>query len=173
MQAEPYSSRALTQRRTEELWQALTKPKLPVPEHVVRAKSKLVEVCVEQLRPLVKAVDQYTREIEGFFARMPAANLVTELPGGKSGTVLPTLWAELGDTQGHWESFRHLQAEAGLVPITRSSGKSRVVLFRFACNKRMRYASHWLAFLSLSRCEWAKAFYDNPKISRPYPYPCA
>lgn len=153
----------LTQKRTEELWQALRKPQMPVPEHVVRAKAKLVEVCVEQLKPLVRAVARYGQEIERFFARMPAAHLLAELPGGKSGTLLPTLWAELGDAPERWQSFRHLQAQAGSVPVTRSSGKSRFVQFRFACNKRMRYAVHWLAFISLRRSEWAKAYYDTQR----------
>jgi len=153
----------LTQKRTEELWQALSRPQLPVREYVVRTKAKLVEVYVDQLKPLVTADERYTREIERFFARMPAAKLVSGLPGGKSGALLPTLWAELGDAQGRWESFRHLQAEAGSVPVTRSSGRSRVVQFRFACNKRMRYALHWLAFVSLSQSEWAKAYYDRQR----------
>lgn len=153
----------VTQRRTEELWQALKKPQLPVPEHVVRTKAALVEVYVEQLHPLLSAVDRYAREIQRFFAQMPAAKLVAALPGGKSGTILPTLWAELGDAQKRWESFRHLQAQAGSVPVTRASGKSRMVQFRFACNKRMRYALHWLAFASLSRSDWAKAYYQRQR----------
>ena len=50
------------------------------------------------------------------------------------------LWAELGDAKSRWESFGHLQAEAGGVPVTKSSGKSHVVHVSFACNKLMRYA---------------------------------
>ena len=153
----------LTQRRTEELWQALQEPQLPVPEHVVRAKAALVEVYVGQLKPLVSALDRYAREIERFFADMPAADLVSGLPGAKSGTLLPTLWAELGDAKERWESFRHLQAQAGSVPVTRASGKSHMVQFRFACNKRMRYALHWLAFASLTQSEWAKAYYQRQR----------
>lgn len=153
----------LTKRRTGELWQALSKPQLPVPEHVIRTKAALLEVYVEQLRPLATAVDRYVREIERFFAQMSAAKWVSGLPGAKSGTVLPTLWAELGDAQQRWESFRHLQAQAGSVPVTRASGKSRSVQFRFACNKRMRYALHWLAFTSLTRSDWAKAYYKSQR----------
>jgi hypothetical protein len=55
--------------------------------------------------------------------------------------------AELGDVKSRWESFRHLQAEAGGVPVTQSSGKSHVVQFRFSCNKLLRYASYWLSFV--------------------------
>jgi transposase len=75
----------------------------------------------------------------------------------------PMLWAELGDAKSRWQSFRHLQAEAGGVPVTKASGKSRVVQFRFACNKLLRYASYWLSFNSLNRCEWANKYYRDQR----------
>jgi hypothetical protein len=84
---------------------------------------------VVQLEALLPEVDSYGEEVERFFASMPAAEFVKTLPGGKSGTTVAKLWAELGDANNRWQSFRHLQAEAGEVPVTQSSGKSRVVLF--------------------------------------------
>lgn len=139
----------LREARTGELWEELKSPQLPIPEHVVRAKAWLVRVLVEQLGVAVRAVEEYREEVERFFASMPAAELTKKLPGGKSGTTLPALWAELGDAQGRWESFKHLQAQAGTVPVTKRSGKSQIVCFRFACNKHMRYAVYWLAFVAL------------------------
>jgi hypothetical protein len=94
---------------------------------------------------------------------MPAAKLVGTLPGGKSGTIVAMLWAELGDAKSRWESFRHLQAEAGAVPVTKASGKSRSVQFRFSCNKHLRYAAYWLAFISLNQSEWANAYYRDQR----------
>lgn len=149
--------------RSVKLWEELKKPQLAIPEHVVRVKSRLVGVLVEQLRVAVKAVEQYHAEVERFFASMPAAKLVQKLPGGKSGTTLPTLWAELGDSKGRWKSFRHLQAEAGAVPVTKRSGRSKIVSFRFSCNKRLRHASYWHAFLSLRHSEWANAYYRSQR----------
>lgn len=151
---------SLNKIHPEQLWEVLRKPQLPIPAHVVRAKSRLVRVLVEHLEVTVRAGAEYREEVEHFFASMPAAKLTKTLPGGKSGTTVPTLWAELGDTQGRWKSFRHLQAQAGAVPVTEQSGKSQFVHFRFACNKRLRYAVDWLAFLSLRQSEWAKAYYQ-------------
>ena len=147
----------------KELWEDLNKPQLKVPDHVVRAKAQLLLVLVAQLKTLAQAVENYSEEVQGFFASMPAAKLAQTLPGGKSGTIVPMLWAELGDAKSRWQSFRHLQAEAGGVPVTRSSGKSRVVVFRYACNKLMRYASYWLSFNSLNRCEWANKYYRDQR----------
>lgn len=154
---------ALNKVPPEEFWKLLRKPQLPIPAHVVRAKSRLVEVLVEQLKVTVGAVAKYREVVEDFFASMPAAKLSETLPGGKSGTTVPTLWAELGDAEGRWKSFKHLQAQAGAIPVTEQSGKSQFVHFRFACNKRLRYAVDWLAFISLRQSEWAKAYYQTQR----------
>jgi transposase len=153
----------LSKQRCEELWEKLKKPQLAVPEHVVRAKAQLVEVLIEQLRAAIKAVKIYNHKVESFFASSPAAQFAKTLPGGKSGTLVAAIWAELGDAQGRWESSRHLQAEAGAVPVTKASGKSRVVHFRFACNKHLRHTMYWFSFVSLNHSEWAKLYYRGQR----------
>jgi transposase len=153
----------LGEARCKELWEKLSQPQLAIPEHVVRAKAQLLLVLVVQLRALAEAVDSYSDKVQRFFASTPAAELVKTLPGGKSGTIVPMIWAELGDAKNRWASFRHLQAEAGGVPVTKASGKSRVVQFRFACNKLLRYASYWFSFNSLNRCEWANKYYRDQR----------
>ena len=159
----------LSKVRTQQLWEALSKPQFAIPEHVVRAKSRLVGVLVEQLEVVVGAVATYKKEVERAFASLPAAELTETLPGGKSGTTIPTLWAEMGDAEGRWESFQHLQAQAGTVPVTEQSGKSQVVHFRFACNKQLRYAVDWLAITSLRQSAWAKAYYQAQR-ARGHPH---
>jgi transposase len=153
----------LGEERCKELWEKLHQSQLHVPDHVVRAKAQLLEVLVVQLKTLRDAVETYSERVRSFFASMPAAQLVKMLPGAKTGTIVATLWAELGDAERRWESFRHLQAEAGAVPVTKSSGKSCVVQFRFSCNKVMRHAAYWLAFVSLNRCEWANHYYREQR----------
>ncbi len=153
----------LGEARCKELWEKLSQPQLAIPEHVVRAKAQLLAVLIIQLKSLIEAINSYSEKVQRFFASMPAAKLGKTLPGGKSGTTVPMLWAELGDAKSRWESFRHLQAEAGEVPVTKSSGKSRAVQFRFACNKLLRYASYWLSFNSLNRCEWANQYYRDQR----------
>lgn len=169
-QWEPFAqAHRLSKVRTQQLWEALSESPLAIPAHVVRAKSRLVGVLVEQLLVVVHAVSTYQEEVERFFAAMPAVEWTQSLPGGKSGTTIPTLWAELGDAQGRWESFRHLQAQAGTVPVTEQSGKSQWVHFRFACNKLLRYSVDWLAITSLRQCEWAKAYYQAQR-TRGHPH---
>jgi transposase len=151
----------LSEARANEFWEKLNKAQLAVPEHVVRAKARLLVALVLQLEAALQSVKQYEEQVKGFFASMPAAELGKTLPGGKSGTTVPIIWAELGDAKSRWQSFRHLQAEAGAVPVTQSSGKSRFVQFRFACNKHLRHAIYWFSFNSLNRCEWANKYYRD------------
>ncbi len=153
----------LGEARCQEQWGKLSKPQLAVPQHVVRAKAQLLGALLVQLEASLQVVENYSERVKSFFASMPAAKLVETLPGGKNGTIVPMLWAELGDAQSRWESFRHLQAEAGVVPVTKSSGKSRHVQFRFSCNKQMRYAAYWFAFVSLNQSEWANAYYRDQR----------
>ena len=95
---------------------------------------------------------------------MPAAQWVRTLPIGMHGITAPTRWARLGDAPGRWESFRHLQAQAGTVPVTKRSGKQqRVIRFRFACDKALRYVVDQVAFLSMLSIEWARAYYDQQR----------
>jgi len=153
----------LSEARTQELWAVLQRPQLPVPDHVVRAKARLMLTLVEELTPVVAAVDQYREAIDAFFAGLPEGQWIRTLPIGKHGVTAPTLWALLGDTAGRWKSFQHLQGHAGAVPVTIRSGQQRVVRFRFACNKAMRDIIDQVAFLSLRKCEWARAYYDQQR----------
>ncbi len=143
-------------------WELFRHPQLPVPEHVVRAKRRLVLVLLLQLETVVQAVDDYRKAVMEFFAQLPAAAWALTLPASQ-GTLVPTIWAELGDAAGRWVSWQHLQGHSGVVPVTRSSGKSRAVCFRFACNLHLRRALQQFAFCSLKSSEWARAYYDQQR----------
>ena len=119
-----------------------------MPAHVVRAKARLMQTLLTELGVVVAAVAAYRQAVEDFFAALPAAPWMRTLPIGEQGITAPTLWARLGDAPGRWESFQHLQAQAGSVPVTVKSGKQHVVHFRFACDKALRYVVDQVAFLS-------------------------
>src|SRR6266545_7543323 len=61
------------------------------------------------------------------------------LPIGNHRVMASTLWARLGDAPGRWESYQHLQAHPGTVPVTKRSGKQHLVQSRFACDKSLLY----------------------------------
>jgi hypothetical protein len=51
--------------------------------------------------------------------------------------------------------------------VTIRSGQQRVVRFRFACDKALRYVVDQVAFLSLGKSEWARAYYDQQRSAGP------
>jgi hypothetical protein len=56
-----------------------------------------------------------------------------------------------------------LLAETGTAPVTRSSGRSRTVRFRYAANKRMRHAIDWWTFVSVRETECARTACDQAR----------
>ena len=143
----------LSEARTQELWAVLQRPQLPVPAHVVRAKARLMQALVTELGTVVAVVGEYRQAVEDFFAAMPAAQWIRTLPIGEHGVTAPTLWARLGDAPGRWESFQHLQAQAGTVPVTVKSGKqqSRPLPLRVRQGLALRGRSGGLPLAALER----------------------
>lgn len=54
-----------------------------------------------------------------------------------------------------------LRAFAGTAPITRASGRSRIVSARRVHNKRLADAVHWWAFYAITKSEGARRHYDR------------
>jgi transposase len=93
------------------------------------------------------------------FGRHPDAELCTSLPG--LGVILGArVLAEFGD-----DPHRYRDAKArknyGTSPITRASGRKRVVLARHARNRRLGDAIHQWAFCALTASPGARAYYDT------------
>lgn len=147
--------------RTAALWQILQQPQLPLPAHVVRLKARLLQALLRELAPTLTTVVEYRQAIDDFFATMPTADVARSLPVGKTGTTVPSIWAELGDHLDRWHSFHDLQGYAGSVPETRRSGNGLLITFRYACNPVLRDVMHQFAFLSLPHSLWARTYYDR------------
>jgi hypothetical protein len=86
------------------------------------------------------------------------------------------LLAEIGEDRDHYPAVGVLLAEAGLAPVTRSSGRSHRVGFRSAVNTRVGFCSavntrlreacmSW-AYNSLNTSPWARAAYDDARARK-------
>ena len=115
----------LSRARIAQQWATVQRPQLPIPPGVVRAKARLAGALLRQLTATLSTVEAYRVEVDRFFAALPVAEWARTLPAGRSGTTLPTLWAELGDAAGRWQGWQHLQAQAGAVPSRRRAGSTR------------------------------------------------
>lgn len=69
--------------------------------------------------------------------------------------------AEFGDDPTRYADARGRKNYSGMSPITRASGTKRVVLARYARNRRLADALYQQAFCALSSSPGARAFYDR------------
>jgi transposase len=122
------------------------------------AAGQLVRSMVAVLQPLVEQIAELTRRIERFVASLPDGQIIMSFP--RAGHVCAAqILAELGDVRERFPTLDQLVAEAGAVPVTYQSGKTRSVAFRWACNHRLRQAITCLADNSRHANEWARGIY--------------
>jgi transposase len=129
----------------------------------VEAKGDCVRALIAVLRPLIAQIATLTAAIEHAVEVHPDAGLVTPLFRSSARVCAGQILAELGDDRARFVSDEHLAAEAGVAPVTRESGKRRVVSFRWACNMRLRTALTTLADTTRHTHPWARAIYQRAR----------
>jgi len=75
----------------------------------------------------------------------------------------PALLACVGRDPHRFPTVADARALMGTAPVTKASGTSRVVHFRFGCWKFARRTLHLFADLSRHPCSWAQDFYDEQR----------
>jgi transposase len=150
--------------RPEQLQQRLDKIRqarsLTTDPAVVLSSSMMVQVLVEQLLPLLDAIERFNRQIAAIFRKHPDRSLFECLPG--AGAVLaPRLLAAFGADRDRFESAQQVQQLSGIAPVTEQSGKQRWVHWRWACSKFLRQSFHEFADHSRKSCRWAKALHQR------------
>ena len=129
---------------------------------VTRAKSLLAVTLAKQLCLLQSQLDEYRRRIVKLFGDHPDHDCFGSLPGAGA-KLAPRLLSELGSNRRVFASAEALQNYVGTSPVTRQSGRSRVVAVRRACNKTLRATIHLWADLSRNTCVWAEAYYRKKR----------
>ena len=120
--------------------------------------AQVVRSLVAVLNPLVAQISDLTQRIEHFVESLPDGQIIMSFP--RAGRVCAAqILAELGDVRERFSTLDQLAAEAGAVPVTYQSGKTRSVTFRWACNHRLRQAITCLADNSRHASTWAHSIY--------------
>ena len=92
------------------------------------------------------------------FEGHPDAEIYLSLPG--LGVVLSArVLGEFGDDRARFADAKARKAYAGTAPVTQASGTKKIVLARFARNRRLADACYWWAFSSLTRSAGAHRYY--------------
>ncbi|ABW16443.1 transposase IS111A/IS1328/IS1533 [Parafrankia sp. EAN1pec] len=146
--------------RAEEIRSALRGEQLTAPTEIAQAFGHTVIAVVAVLTTLVAQIDRVEAEMTTRLHQHPHARIYLSLPG--FGPVLAArALGEFGDDPNRYETARARRNYAGTSPITRASGKRRVVLARVAVNSRLRDALATQAFAALKASPGARAYYDS------------
>ncbi|WP_083807824.1 IS110 family transposase [Intrasporangium calvum] len=133
-------------------------PQLRHPPAVEEAMGAATRTILATLRATEEAVQRAEDELVEAFARHPQAGIVASLPG--VGPILGArLISEFGDDKTRYVNAAARRRYAGVAPVTRASGKSRVVLMRRARNDRLFDTCRMWAFNAIGKSAGADAYY--------------
>lgn len=126
------------------------------------AKGELVRSLAAILEHLVGELTKLSARIEHTVASLADGQIVMSFP--RSGRICAAqILAELGSVRERFPTEAQLAAEAGVAPVTYESGKHRSVVFRFACNHRLRRALTCFADNSRHGNAWAAQHYQRAR----------
>jgi transposase len=138
------------------------KPRGRAGEAENESAGEVVRALVAVLLVLVAELAKLTARLEHAVAGLADGAIVMSFP--RAGRVCAAqILAELGDVRGRFQTEEQLAAEAGVCPVTHASGKSRGVVFRWACNHRLRRALTCFADNSRHASPWAAAVYRGAR----------
>ena len=146
--------------RATELLQVLGAEQLRRSEPVEAAYAAIVASQATIIATLNTQIEQMAAVVDAHFGRHPDAEIYTSQPG--LGVVLAArVLGEFGDDPHRYTDARARKNYAGTSPITRASGKKKIVLARYARNRRLGDAVQQWAFCSLRGSPGARAYYQQ------------
>ena len=148
--------------RTDAILAALRGEHLGQPAALTAAYAATVRSLVAVLVTLNEQVRLLEAQVKEHFGRHPDAEIYQSQPG-MAAVLGARVLAEFGDDPYRYESAKARKNYAGTSPITRASGKKKVVAARFVRNNRLIDALMAWAFTSMLASPGARAFYDEQR----------
>jgi len=139
---------------------ALRGEHLGQPEALTAAYAATVRSLIAVITTLNEQVKTLQGQVGEHFGRHPDAEIYLSQPG--MGAVLGArVLAESGDDPHRYRDGKARRNYAATSPVTRASGKKKVVAARFVHNDRLVDALRAQAFTALRASPGARAFYDE------------
>ncbi|MFI5752204.1 IS110 family transposase [Streptomyces sp. NPDC051644] len=132
------------------------------PAAVTAAYADSVRALVALLVTLNEQINFLHRQVEDYFGRHSDAEIIRSQPG--LGPILSArVLAEFGDDPHRYASAKARKNYAGTSPITRASGRKKVVTARYVRNDRLIDALIAQAFSALRVSAGARAYYEKQR----------
>ena len=146
--------------KTTAILAALRSEQLAQPPAVAAAYAVTVRALIAVITTLNEQVKVLEEQVGAHFGRHPDAEIYLSQPG--IGPVPGArVLGEFGDDPGRYASGKARKNYAATSPLTRASGKKKIVVARFIRNDRLTDALMAQAFASLSASPGARALYDE------------
>jgi transposase len=150
--------------RAAEIQTALRSAQLGAPDLVSESMGTVVRALVAVAGELSTQIATLELDLADRFDQHPDAKVIRSLPG--LGMILGArVLAEFGDDPNRYADAKSRKNYAGTSPITRASGTRRVVLARYARNRRLADACYLWAFAALTASPGARNFYDTRRAT--------
>jgi transposase len=146
--------------KTGAILAALRGEHLGQPPALTAAYAATARALIAVITTLNQQVKTLQGQVEEHFGQHPDAEIYQSQPG--MGAILGArVLAEFGDGQHRYADGKARRNYAATSPITRASGKKKVVAARFTHNDRLIDALMAQAFSALKASPGARAFYDE------------
>jgi transposase len=148
--------------KVAKIQEALRTPQLGQPPVVAGAYAVAVRAQVAILTTFNTQIKLMEEQVGAHFGQHPDAEVYLSQPG--LGAVLGArVLAEFGDDKLRYTDARARKNYAGTSPITRQSGKKKIVLARYVHNDRLIDTLGLQAFSALKTSPGARAYYDQQR----------
>ncbi len=141
---------------------ALRSEQLTARPGVVPAYAASASALVVVLQAMVQQTEVLAGQVEQGFGQHPDAEIYLSQPG--LGMILGArVLAEFGDDPERYADAKSRKNYSGMSPITKASGTKRIVLARYARNRRLGDALFRQAYSALRCSPGARVFYDHQR----------
>lgn len=147
------------EERLEERIQAIRKtPLLTRDAPLIESLVFRVTALAGQLKPVLEQIAALEQALDKAMRAHPDAALFQGPPGaGKA--MAPRLLAAFGSDRERFDSGDEVAVVSGIAPVTRQSGKTKIVTRRRGCSKFLKQTFHEFADHARKWCRWSKAYY--------------
>ena len=142
----------------EQVTRIRSTPLLTTDGPLIEAMGFRVAAIAGQMKPLIESIVKLEQAIDQAFARHPDAHLLEHVPGAGR-ALAPRLLAAFGSERDRYANADEVATISGIAPVTRQSGKTRVVVRRRACSRFLKQTFHEFADAARKWCPWSKAYY--------------
>lgn len=138
----------------------LQKVQVTAADEIVQVYAQEAVLLAQLMSQMVQTKTRLLNELDQPYHQHPDCAIYQSLPSAGS-YLEPALLAMLGDDRQRFPTAETLQALAGTCPVTKQSGKFRLVTFRYACDHQFRQIVQQWAKASIHQSPWASSYYES------------